>query len=589
MTPAVNPKRTLLGVGAYAPKAEPPSTGTQALGRTVQGIGLEPGAAPQSDLGRTAHGLGPTPEPAAGALKSTVHGLGPGSAAANPLGRTARIEPSGNPAAPGNALGRTARIEPPASPTPHEQALGRTARIEPPDRPAAAPERRPSEAKTLLGVARPGIAPLNPSAQKASPQPAASPSPAAARRAPAPEPDASIGPPRRRWPRALGLALAISAVLAGLVTLVLLLLPSERVQASVVGDPSGGERLAVRCDDCPDGMLIRRGEREAKLQDGVAELPLSEPLGIGEHRIELELIEPGASSKRVTLVVPVRYRVRADLAGLNEQPPKLRVVAQGQQGLRIEVDGQPLALDGSGKGSVDLPVGDALEGTSPDVERFERSVPYRVTTKTGAVEDGQVLLQLGIAPLVVDVPRGQVVTEADELMVVGQTRPDAELYIDERRAPVDSQGKFAQVVKLPAAGEHTIWVRATAPKMAPRRVPVHATRVPSLRDHAAGLRKTMAASRYPDLSAATAGDLVRLQGRVVEARSDPYSTAALVEAADGCPREPCLVRVVHFEKRNLKPGEPIEVFGRVTGQVAGPRSGHTIPELTADFLLQGKE
>jgi hypothetical protein len=80
---------------------------------------------------------------------------------------------------------------------------------------------------------------------------------------------------------------------------------------------------------------------------------------------------------------------------------------------------------------------------------------------------------------------------------------------------------------------------------------------------------------------------VALDGTISDLGNAAHSTVLLLDTKSGCPRGPCLTRVVHGAKLELRVGAPVSVFGRLRGPVEGPRSGTEIPEVFADFVLAG--
>ena len=81
---------------------------------------------------------------------------------------------------------------------------------------------------------------------------------------------------------------------------------------------------------------------------------------------------------------------------------------------------------------------------------------------------------------------------------------------------------------------------------------------------------------------------VALDGSVVEARTDSFTTVLVMDVKSGCKAPPCLARVTWGAKVSLASGDPVSVFGVLGGSVEGPRSGTRIPAVTADFVLKGR-
>ncbi|HSU39515.1 MAG TPA: hypothetical protein VLJ38_08105, partial [Polyangiaceae bacterium] len=114
-------------------------------------------------------------------------------------------------------------------------------------------------------------------------------------------------------------------------------------------------------------------------------------------------------------------------------------------------------------------------------------------------------------------------------------------------------------------------------------------RVQSLAAEATALRAN-ATHDYAALEAdpdAQRGLTVALDGTVVEARADAFTTVLLFDVKSGCTHPPCLARVSLGEKTAFKEGTPLSVFGSVSGAVDGPHQGTRIPAVAADFVVKG--
>ena len=59
-----------------------------------------------------------------------------------------------------------------------------------------------------------------------------------------------------------------------------------------------------------------------------------------------------------------------------------------------------------------------------------------------------------------------------------------------------------------------------------------------------------------------------------------------METKNGCAAPPCRLRVTLGSKSPLAEGEPVTVFGTLSGAVDGPRSGTRIPSITASFVTK---
>ncbi len=449
--------------------------------------------------------------------------------------------------------------------------------------------------QTMLGVARPGIAPLH--AGKARPEPAppraaAPKAAAAARPQPSPEPLAELLVPRRTGlPRGAIVLIAVSAVLAVTAGVVAFLWESPRpIRAEVTLDERGSEVLALVCDDCVDGTIVSTSTSRATFASKKAQLGLTKPLEIGKNEIVVAVHRPGIGrDEEVVLTVAIDYRVRGVLSSLTEDPPKLKVLVQAIPGSAAVVDGRPVPLDASGKGEHTIDVSKELEGAADAILPFEKKLPYVVTPSGGEPRRGEVTLRFGIVPLRIDAPGDGIVVDGETFMLSGRTLKDGRISVGGRPITVDAEGRFAQLMNVSSVGETTIVIRAEAKDHAPRLVRVRVKRVASLREEAAAFRQS-ATDQYSSIASADAkkGLAVALDGEVAEARVDGEVTVLLLDVKKGCTRQPCLARVVYGGRFETKRGANVGAFGHVHGLVEGPRTGAQIPEIFAEFLLAQK-
>lgn len=451
-----------------------------------------------------------------------------------------------------------------------------------------APGAPPGMKRTMMGIARPGIAPLRPGENKPSPEPPAPP--------PAELSDEELrlvgGSSRPGRGRALLAVLVVVVIAAGLGVLLVGGWLADRgpIKASVVLADDGAEQVELSCESCPDGTAVSLGFASARFANRTARLALDKPLRVGSNPLVFELKRPGESKAAPLAVdVPVHYRVRGDLEGLSEDPPKLKVHVEAATNTSASVAGQPLALDAQGRGTYAIDVSEELTGASRDTAALNRTVPYRLTAPGGEAVNGDVKLQVGIVPLVVDAPGASTVVDQPNFMLAGRTQEGGTVTVAGRPISVDANGTFAQLMSVSAPGETTVMVRSSVRGRAPRLVPVKVRRVTSLRAELAGIRKSALSSYEEALKAAGSkpGVKAALEGKVNEARSENHVTIVLLDVARGCRNSPCLARVLLGSKVGLNPGESVTAVGDLSGLVDGPRRNEKIPELIAEFLVRG--
>ena len=561
-----------------------------------------PGApAPPAPAPAPPAGLGPTPGPAGG-LRQTMIGIAPlGPAGQPPNGPTPPKTPSV-----------------PASPLPDGSGYP----TPPPPPPGAAPRLGPGgtvphlspHQKTMMGVARPGIAPLNPGqAKPAAPLPAAPPaagyappgllppgapsvaganaaaSASARPLAAANRPSRSDPPAKQGIPALAAVAMVGAAGLFAAAAVVWLFYRGHgSIEARATALADGKEQLELSCAACEDGTVARLDAANATFAAHHASLPLSRPLRVGENPITIALVGPRGKQSFVDISVPIAFRVRGDTSGLDAPTPELRVLVSAVAGSSVSVDGKPVILNAEGEGRYVLDVSAEVTGLDASVKTIERQVPYIVTTPNGSSQTGSVSLRAGITPLVIDAPGPAVLLETSNFVLAGRTAKGGQLTVSDRPITVDPTGRFAQMMNVSAPGETTIIIRATGKDTAPRLFPLRVKRVDSLTHEAERVRQR-ATSNYAAIAEqpeSKRGWAVALDGLTVDARTENYSTVIVMDVQGGCAHAPCFARVTYGAPFSLSQGDKFSAFGEVVGVVDGPRSGSRIPEIHADFLIK---
>jgi len=465
--------------------------------------------------------------------------------------------------------------------------------------------------KTMMGVARPGIAPLNPGQAKGAPaptpipipvhpasgsRPAASPSgappsvvPSVRPAAPAARTSRAPVRPKQGIPALAAVSMVGAAGMFAAAAVVWLFYRGHgAIEAHATALADGKEQLELSCAACDDGTVARLDAANATFAGHHASLPLSRPLRVGENPMTITLVTPRGKQSFVDISVPIAFRVRGDTSGLDAPTPELRVLVNATPGSTVTVDGKPVALNAEGEGRYVLDVSAEVTGLDASVKKLERQLPYVVTPPKGAPENGSVSLQTGVTPLVIDAPGPTVLLETSNFVLAGRTAKGGALTVSDRPITVDPTGRFAQMMNVSAPGETTIVVRATSKDTAPRLFPLRVKRVDSLQHEAERVRQR-ATSNYTAIAEQAEtkrGWAVALDGVTVEARTENYNTVIVMDVQGGCSKAPCLARVTYGAPYSLSQGDKFSAFGEVTGVVDGPRSGSKIPEIRADFLLK---
>jgi len=479
----------------------------------------------------------------------------------------------------------------------------------------AAPAKSPPLAaqRTMLGVALPGIAPVRPG-EATPPVPAVVASPPASARsrpnpphalmstvalvaAPAPLLDMPAPPPPRMVRKAgvplAAVALATGAlVLIGGVTTAVLWRASQPISAQPHASPDGNDVLHLTCDpnNCKDGTAVELNGVKAIFAAGETDLTLGQPLRVGDNALALHVERPGLGRDEVVkLVVPVAYRVRADVATMSAPRPSITIHVEALAGSEVRVDGKPVPLDANGVGAYVLDQTATADGPADESRVVSVDMPYVVTPRGRAPQTGTVSARVVVAPLRVDAPGTRGIVDGDHVLIAGRAAKGANVTVDGLAAPVGADGSFETTVAIGAVGEHVIDVRGGTALLTPRTVHVTVKRVASLADEGKAFeaQKTLGYdTAMLDLSGSS-GQPIVVEGEVLEARGSGHRTLVLIDDRRGCARGPCLARVVVGRDLILAHGETLRAYGRVARAFVTP-SGQSVPEVEADFVLRGK-
>ncbi len=401
----------------------------------------------------------------------------------------------------------------------------------PPPTPAPLPPPTPfvpptvSNKQTLLGVARPGIAPTGRALQ-----------PAAAPPAPPPLDEELPGPPL--MPRRRGRGVAIAGVVGALVLggLALALWPRSSPHIEVLGLRVGaqGDEIVVRCADCSDGTRATLSASRSEFKNGEAIVKMDAPLTVGEHRLTLDITDPdGTNASSVDIVVPVAFRARAVLTHLGDEVPSASVEVNAPPGSQITVDGQALKPDAQGLALHPINLDKETSGEEGASKSFAKTVDVAVTPPGGAARHSAVELRAGVTPLAMNAPGPRVVLRGGDLIVSGRTAPNAIVRAGKARTKADASGRFVLTVRAPEPGP--LRLAASGDGLATRTWSIALARTPDAAPAPGGF----------DQLKASLGKRVALQGQVVDARSQADGSSLLLEVKQGCSAAPCLVGALY--------------------------------------------
>ncbi len=398
--------------------------------------------------------------------------------------------------------------------------------------------------------------------------------------------------------RKRGIPLAMVGVVTGGLVLVfgvaiaLLWRSAPPITAQPRSSPDGKDVLHLMCESasCKDGTVVTFDRAHATFVGGEADLPLPEALRIGDNELALVIDRPGMGrDETVKLVVPVAYRVRADVTTMNGPRPCITIRVEAHPGADVRVDGKPVNLDAAGAGVYAVDESVATEGPADESRVVSLDVPYVVTQKGGAAEKGTASARVAVAPLRVDAPGTRAILEDGSAVLAGRAAKGSTVTVDGAPVPIGSDGAFETTVTLTGLGDRTVEVRAGTAALVPRTVHALITRVASLGEAAKQFEQQRPIGYDAAMAdiAGKSGQPIVVSGEVLDARSSGHRTLVLVDDKRGCAKGPCLARVVLGRDMPLAHGDVVNAYGLVARPFTAP-NGQTVPEVEAQFVLRSK-
>ena len=481
---------------------------------------------------------------------------------------------------------------------------------------ASAPVVAPAPALAPVGIANKTMLGVTSPISAASPAPGPAPKPAASSGAapkrmpaltlplqvqyvPAPAPLEDMpAPPPPVVVRKGGVPLTLVALIIGGILLVggviiaLLWKGSPPMTAQARATPEGNDALHLTCDvkSCPDATVATLAGSKATFAGGQADLPLSTPLHLGDNEFALQVTRPGMGrDETMKFVVPVAYRVRADVTTMSGPKPSVTIRVEAKPGTDVRVDAKPVALDANGAGAYAVDESTATEGPADESKVVSLDLKYVVTPKDGAAEIGAVSARVAVSPLRIDAPGLKAVVEEDHVLVAGRGPKGSNVTVDGNAVTVAADGSFETTVPLSAQGDHVIETRGGTSALMPRTVHVTVTRVTSLADAAKAFEQQTPIgydTAMADIAGHT-GQAIVVDGAVVDARGSGHRTLVLVDDRRGCKKGPCLARVVVGRDLALVRGDVLRAYGVVARGFTTP-AGQTVPEIDSQFATRTK-
>ncbi|MCA9614333.1 MAG: hypothetical protein KC586_16370, partial [Myxococcales bacterium] len=357
--------------------------------------------------------------------------------------------------------------------------------------------------------------------------------------------------------------------------------------AASVSTADGVEVLVVDVPGAPAGAKARFLGQEVALEAGRASFPLSaDDLRLGDNELRVDVVASDGSVESATVLLSVRYRVRADLSALESDPPALRIVADSVPGATVTLDERAVPLDATGHGSVDFPLS-AEAATEAPV--YERNVHYRVVLPgEPAPAEGDVRVRIPFATLQLDRPGRSAITERDRIEVAGAADPDATVTLDGRTLEL-REGRFVTELPLPAVGESAHVVTARRPGRAPKVVQFNVRRVADLEAEARAYPvEDIAYERLAASPSTYQGRRVAFEGWIYNLDVHDGRSVLQVSVRDCARGQRCPVWVTYDGASEAG----LNAWVRAVGELAGEQqfrspSGEvlSVPRLDAVFLL----
>lgn len=394
-------------------------------------------------------------------------------------------------------------------------------------------------------------------------------------------------PPIYRRPAFYVLLGAPVLLLGGIAALFLLKRPSP-ILAEARLDSEGMDMIHISCESCPDGTkLTADGLNSAEVSKGKAELKVKGRLKVGDNAISLQIDRPEYQrDETVSLVVPVAYRFSPDLASLQDANPAILVNVEARPGAAITIQGKPLPLDASGKGSTRVDVQGELLALSSEQKVFSREIPYTIQLEKGALEAGKLSVRVGVVSLSIDSPGSNLVTDQATFLLAGHAPKGTALFVAGAPVSVGENGAFRQYLKIPGLGLAEVPLRASAKDMAPRLMAMRVKLVPSLVAEGKALDAS-GRPGYADVLAKLAeskGMEVAWHGKVLSTGNQGDRRIAVVDVQTGCKQKPCRARVAIPGGGPLSVGDRLAIYGRLLGIVSD--QGIEFPDIEADFIVR---
>ena len=363
------------------------------------------------------------------------------------------------------------------------------------------------------------------------------------------------------------------------------------VRASIE-QTENGERLLIDIPGASPATKARFEGQEQPLAAGRARFSLlNVELQLGENTLHVDVIEPSGEVEQVSVVLFLRYRVRADLSALQSESPQLRIVVDAMPGASVTLDEESISLDSTGHGALEF--GLEAEG---DASMYERTVRYRIVSSDQRVDEGEVRTRIPYATLHIDQPGERTITDKDRVELIGAVDVDAQVTLEGQNVELQ-EGRFVTHLALSELGEREYTLVVQQPGKVPRRKTFKVQRVADLATEAAAypVDTSLTYARISRNPESYRGQHVSFDGRVYNIDVHEGRTVIQMVSRD-CPRgQRCPLWVAFGGTSDIEMNDWVRAIGQLEGeqQFRSP-SGEvlSVPRIDAVFVLpivQGSE
>lgn len=460
---------------------------------------------------------------------------------------------------------------------------------QPPEQAATGVPQTADHKGTLLGVAMPGIAPLQPGHAKGIPTPqvpAVSAAPRARRQVTADPGTATTPGEAARVSQRRRLAWIFGSAASLLLVLVIVALgfwwTSVHLAVDVTSGETGNERLVLTCSNCPDGTTATIEKTTATFNGRKTTIDLTRRLSIGKNELTLLVARPNRPrGEAVSVTVPVEFRVTSSIADLAANPPTISALLESTPGTTFVVEGRSMVVGQDGQARIPIDVSEMLIGQASAVVQFERRIAYEVL-RPEATKKGTLIVRSGITPLEIATPGMAHVTPNATFTLSGRTAPQAKLTANGHVIAVSADGTFRQEMALSSPGSTKLYVRAQEAQQAPRLVEIALERVTNLRQRADELSRTLPsnfdtifglAEKVPDSLVALHAELVAIE---------PVGASTRLVGTSNCVRGPCLASIRFGGPLTMRRGDRFIALGKAR---LAPRANSSEQDLTIEASL----